>query len=164
MKTIDKCYSITVGTRRTHRKKKCNMKTTLFVNYHEEFISGGEVCKGQENDSWPNYEDTIQRFVVDNISLERITPYNEQVVVDLPESFPACLFVAVVHYSDGGTFSRTIGYGSIEGVYATYDEAKQRIGDLEFKDAPSIHGYKRWEGYFSRLEDTEVVVANLITK
>lgn len=137
------------------------MKTTLFVNYSEEHLGGGEICEGQENDAWPSHEDVIQRFDVDNITLKNVTPYHEEVLFDLPEPTPVGLFVVVAHYYDGGTFGRTCGYGSIEGVFSTHEEAQARATDIE-KGAPSIKGYTPWTGYFAGLERTEVVLAPLL--
>lgn len=135
--------------------------TTLFVNYSEEYLGGGEICAGQENDAWPSHEDTIQRFTVDNITLSNVTPYHETVEYDLTTPLPVGLFVVVAHYYDGGTFGRTCGYGSIEGVFATHEEAQARADAID-KGAPSVRGYTPWTGYFAGLERTEVVLAALL--
>lgn len=137
------------------------MKTTLFVNYSETHLGGGEICAGQENDAWPSYEDVFQDFCVENITLKNVGPYHETIEYDLPEPTPVGLFVVVVRYYDGGTFGRTCGYGSIEGVFATHEEAQARAKDLE-NGGKSIHGYNRWDSYFAGLERTEVVLAAIV--
>lgn len=135
--------------------------TTLFVNYSEEYLGGGEICEGQEDSAWPSHEDSLQVFTVENITLTNATPYHEEVEFDLPNPTPVGLFVVVAHYADGGTFGRTCGYGSIEGVYLTHEEAQARA-DAIVAGAPSIKGYTPWDGYFASLQETEVVLAAIL--
>jgi len=137
------------------------MKNKVFVNYSEWHIGGGEICAGQENDSWPSYEDNIRGFSVDSITLENVTPYHKELAVVLPEKLPVGLWVVVARYYDGGTFGSTSGYGSIEGVFETDVEAQEMEQKIRIGKAPG-EGYKPWAGYFSGLEDVEVHLVALV--
>ena len=139
------------------------MKTSLFVNYSESHESGGEICAGQENDSWPSYETEYQSYSVDSITLKNVTPYHEEIVHDLPEPQPNGLWVVVARYSDGGTFGSTSGYGSVEGVFNTRAEADARVKEIE-SGGGSRKGYTPWNGYFSDLEGVEVHLVPLVTE
>ena len=129
--------------------------TELFINYEEGVESGGEICAGQENDAWPSYEDTFKWFSVKDITLKNTNPYHE--TFQCEGQVPSHLYVVVVRYYDGNTFGRTCGYGHIEAVLKTKEEAEileKRI--WEDNDFISYRGYNPWHGYFSGLEDVEV--------
>jgi hypothetical protein len=139
------------------------VKTTLFVNYSESHVSGGEICAGQENYSWPSYETEYQSYDVESITLKNVSPYHEEIIHDLPDPKPNGLWVVVARYSDGGTFGSTSGYGSIEGVYDTRKEAQARADELE-KGGSSRKGYTPWTGYFSDFEGVEIHLVPLVTE
>lgn len=127
--------------------------TTLFVNYKKDYVSGGAICEGQENDPYPQFEDTYYSFSVESITLKNVTPYHEEIEYAGP--IESALWVVVVRYSDGGTFGLSCGYGSIEGVYATQEEAEVRRKELR-EGGKSITGFNVWDGFFARLQDVEI--------
>lgn len=134
------------------------MTTTLYVNYTEKHISGG---KALSEGRWASRSDAFMEFNVIDITLKRKTAYHETFEMDLSNPLPNGLFVLVARYHDGNTFGRTYGYGSIEGVFTTHEEAQQRAKELESGTVASVHGYLRWKGYFSGLDGFDIEYAPL---
>lgn len=71
------------------------------------------------------------------------------------------VYLAIVRYSDGGTFGRTVGYWEVMGAFKTEAEAVAMTTSIDkgtFKtDYPHLaRPYMPWEGYFSGLQGTEV--------
>lgn len=114
----------------SERKELDKPKTLVFVNYREQHLHGGEICKGQENDAWPSFEDSYQSFDLLSITKENVSPYHEQFLLHIPKGTKG-LHVVVVRYRDGGTFSSTSGYGSIQGVFLTAEEARGLAKNIE---------------------------------
>jgi len=139
--------------------------TKLYLKY-EEFTSGGGIVEGQENDSWPDYNDSYVHFEPISLHLERPdTTFPEEFEVDFEVEPGDELYLIIPRYGDGDTFSYTDGYWIIYG--ATKDSTKaveledaivnDKIDDsLEallpvHKDEGSRWGrYVPWGGYFSR--------------
>lgn len=73
------------------------------------------------------------------------------------------LFLAVVRYGTGDTFGHTTGAWYIVGVAPTREIAQAMLKE---ESEPSKQGdylrYKRWEGYFESLEDTEIHELDLV--
>lgn len=132
----------------------------VFVNYKEEYVSGGEICEGQENDPWPSHEDTIYDFETVDVTLVNTNPYHETLEIELPSPLPQGLWTVVARYSDGDTFGSSVGHGSIEGVFLTEDEALARAQEIQ-NGGKSIYGYTRWDGYFAGLEGVDVKLVPL---
>jgi hypothetical protein len=129
-------------------------KTQIFINYDERYESGGEVCKGDEDSPYPNYEDTFMNFSVHDITLTNTSPYHEEFTWagDVPEF----MYVVYVRYYDGDTFGTTCGKGQIVGAYRTSEEADDIAKDINAgKSIEEV--YCVWFGYFSDLESVEVV-------
>lgn len=133
----------------------------IYVNYKDEYVSGGETVAGQEGEPWPSHEDTIYHFEPTNATLSNVSSYHEDLEVSLTEPLPNALWIVYVRYSTGNTFGRSLGHGSIEGAFVTHDEAKARATEIE-KGGPSIKGYTPWDGYFERLESVEITAVPLL--
>lgn len=125
----------------------------VYMTYTED-REGGEVCAGQENDSWPDYEPTtiafapIGLFVEPNQWCETI-----EIGFDPSNKINEYLFVLIVRYQDGDTFGYTSGYWRVEGIYLSTSEAdkiKQKIVSGKYKK------YEPWNGYFAHLENIEI--------
>lgn len=129
------------------------MAKTLYVNYDEWHESGGGICSGDENSSWPSYEPSYNGFSLRAITLENTSPYHEEFKWEGP--VPDSAYVVVVRYYDGDTFSSTHGKGAIEAVVATEEEANQLAVEIRH-GKHSRRGYTPWDGYFAGLEDVEV--------
>jgi hypothetical protein len=126
---------------------------TLYVQYTVTY-SGGEVCEGQENDSWPSYEDAYEEHHFECIrrSLPKDKLWKSQfeyMKVDHKLYVADTLYLATIEYADGGTFGRTLGYRHFVGLYATRTEAEEAINN-----AKNENGYMPWTGYFaSHIDD-----------
>ena len=124
----------------------------LWLEYNED-RSGGEICAGQENNSWPSHEDT--NIEVNFIRLHRDEPnrfFNHSVEVDERLIGLDRLYLAVVRYSTGNTFGHTEGAWYIVGLAPTYKVAEAML-DVAVNDKKS---YKPWTGYFERFTGTEI--------
>lgn len=111
----------------------------------------GGVRAGYEYDDWPEYEDGHVYYQV-----VCLAPADKHTYVawELPANISEA-WVAVVRYTDGDTFGQSHGYGQLEGVYLTMEEAGARASDLR-NGADSVEGDPCWEGHFARLERIEV--------
>jgi hypothetical protein len=146
------------------KKKKITkaVKGRIYLMY-SEYRSGGEVCAGQEGDSWPDYEDAHIEVTFHYLFRN---PRNG-VFCDSYEIDPKLLkndelYLAVAYYYDGNTFGRTYGYWSVQGVFATSKEAEEKLAQdiSDGESAAAKHNYKDykpWNGYFSGLMHTDVV-------
>ena len=131
---------------------------TLWVTWTED-QRGGEIREGQENTSYPSYEDTYIDVYFGSVYVDEI-PYGPGEAVTIPrsefESFPeSCVYVPIVRYRDGGTFSSTSGYVYVGGVFGTFAKAKERAKELE-STGSSTSLYLPWTGYFAKLENVSV--------
>lgn len=150
-------------------------ETTLVLK-KEAHTSGGDIRPGDEGSDWPSYEDSYiettfgDLFMYSDISSFGLSPqvgfwgefiYN--VKEDLLNS--SLLYVVIVIYSTGDTFSHTTGETFVEGVYGTYEEAKEvsrKIKEGEYGDGKDL--YLPWTGYFEDLEDVLIHPAQLFKK
>jgi len=142
-------------------KKKKEQKEQKFLYIHYiETSEGGGICEGEEDSDWPNYDTLYKDRVYRHAQLNKPEGRmlwsdweTESIDVDLYETLKTqnTVYLAVVVYSTGDTFSHTEGVHHILGVYADYDSAKRRINESE------NDRYKPWDGYFERLTDKIVV-------
>lgn len=79
--------------------------------------------------------------------------------VDVNDECYSCseLYLAVIFYTDGGTFGCTHGYYYIVGAYKSLDEAKK-----ELEKAKNNGEYKPWEGYFASFESSDIFVLPVV--
>lgn len=124
---------------------------------YEEQIEGGEICEGQENDSWPSRKDSYHYVLLYSLHRPRSKHLSYDRKIIYSKFNPAKLkhvSLVVVRYGDGDTFGTSHGNCYIEGVYKTSDEADKVVDSIiknEYK------GYKAWDQYFGGLEDCYVV-------
>jgi hypothetical protein len=128
----------------------------IYVNYEQHTVSEGDVCKGQENDPWPSYEDSYESFKVTYVSLKNDTPFHEVMKWDGDTTIPNFVFVVWVEYYSGGTFRTTHGYGSIEAVVDSYKKAEEIQALIKNDKWKSPHGGLRWSGYFCGIDDVHI--------
>jgi hypothetical protein len=125
----------------------------LYLDY-KECSSGGEIRAGQEEESWPDYEDINIDWHLTNCKITSDNGYCQETVdVDFPVSVGQTVFVVYVRYSTGDTFSRTYGAGFIVGVYKDKETAEKVQKSVYDK---TYTGYACWIGYFESLESCEV--------
>jgi len=157
----------------TKKTKKAKLPTeetvTLWVVWTES-ESGGDICNGDENESWPSYEDTYIDAHFKGVYVGDCVPGNnawrdKSECVTVPkaafEAIPRSVVYAVIaRYRDGGTFASTSGYVFVGGVFGSYDRAQEKLKELETGGGYSI--YIPWGGYFSSLESIEVMPLPII--
>jgi hypothetical protein len=133
------------------------MDYKLWFRYHET-RSGGEVCEGQENDSWPSYEYEYIDFLP--VGLYKDHPdytfchglMNDEVNGEFERGDDA--YIVIARYSDGDTFTHTNGYWVIIGVYKTADEAHDVSESINRREYDGMR-HLPWHGYFSSFENVD---------
>jgi len=125
----------------------------LYVNYRET-RTGGDICEGQEGDSWPDHEPTYIEYWVTNVTTKNVTPYHEEVEIEC-ERTPLCVFVVIARYQTGDTFGYSTGNGCIAAVTLELDDAQKIVDKINKGTYRSRHGYNPWEGYFEKLESVD---------
>lgn len=143
--------------------------TALYLEY-ECPSTGGEVCAGDEGSDWPNYEDTVIDFYLTKCVLDKDKAdwSNAPIDVDFPVKRGDTVYVVVVRYGTGDSFSHTTGNHHIWGVFQTGEQAiaaedeinreyKAYKGDKnQYNNEKKDWEYRPWMGYFEHLEDIEI--------
>ena len=132
--------------------------------YYDEDRSGGEVCKGQENDRWASHETEYIEFHTTFLTLKQEGGFLSQPIdvdFDPNEYLGKTVWVVVARYSDGDTFGSTSGHWHIVKVCTDESQVKAAVDDtnLPEPDHNTIFKnkiWKPWWGYFASLEDVEV--------
>ena len=138
-------------------KQKVKEPKRIYIEYHEN-ETGGEA--EDPNDRWSDYADTVKE--VEFIKLYREVPkdrfFYHSVEVSNEDLLKLDkLYLAVVRYTDGGTFGKTIGYWEVIGVAPTYKIAELMLEEaIKSTKKGDYKNYKPWEGYFASLNDTEI--------
>jgi hypothetical protein len=140
------------------RKTKIEQPFTIYAMI-DEHSEGGEVCAGQENDSWPSYE---PEYITFNItSLLAVNPNKfgmHDISVDFdPQKFLGKLvYLVVVSYTTGSTFGDSSGNPHVEAAFPTRIEAEKVCDKIRKGKYESPRGYLPWVGYFERLDKVEI--------
>lgn len=146
------------------KKKKVEQKVEeplrLYVEYDER-RSGGEP--EDPEDRWTSHSDVDVEVTFKKLYREppKHRFFYDSVEVSNPKMLELnTLYLAVVRYGTGDTFGHTNGAWYIVGVAPTYEIAKAMLDEETKPSGPPKKGeyqrYKRWEGYFESLEDTEI--------
>lgn len=140
------------------------MIRNIYIVYEESY-SGGEICAGQEDDDWPDYEDQNIYLELKYATLKepsKRTPHFDIETIDseLVDSGKANkVYAVLVRYYDGGTFGRTCGYHKFEGIFDNRKAAESVAAALKDKYG---HRWERsydgnpWTGYFAGFEGVSV--------
>jgi hypothetical protein len=130
----------------------------LYVIYDEEFESGGEICAGDENSDWPNYETVYYGFKMYGVfkNLPKCSYRSALFDSELEPGNKA--YVVVVRYSDGDTFSSSSGHAHIAGVFSSLKEAEKLKKEIKDQDEelPRQYDNNPWTGYFNSLEEVRI--------
>jgi hypothetical protein len=134
-------------------------KTMKLYLLYSEYRSGGEICEGQEDDQWPNYEDVYVEWDLLHCKLSRHERERNCEEVDVPFEVKRgdTVYVVYVRYGTGGTFGHTVGAWNIVGVYNNLDEAaalESSINDGSYEKRKGI--YVPWTGYFGCFESCDI--------
>lgn len=133
--------------------KKDEKTVELYLSYDEN-ESGGQICRGQENDPWPTYEDLERFFEPKCLYRQHPGDICVETISVTPEMFKAKeLYLLVVRYGSGDTFGSSSGNWRILGLFQTSDQAEKYKKKVLSND---YDGYKPWEGYFECLEGFEI--------
>lgn len=96
--------------------------TTLHLTY-EQYSSGGNICAGDEDSEWPNYETECIDWSPKQLLLDKGNNWSvEEIEVDDVKAGDS-LFIIVLRYSTGNTFGRTEGCWSIVQTVKTQNDA-----------------------------------------
>ena len=141
-------------------KKIEEPKKTICMIYEED-RRGGDVCKGQENQSYPDREPEIITFDFKGASIEPPKygfPENIQVDFNPEDYVNKPIYFVIARYTDGDTFGHTEGYWHVVGVYTDRAEAKKIKHSIEdgTYTPKGKYSYIPWKGYFSSLESVDV--------
>ncbi len=130
--------------------------TRVYLVYTET-QTGGEY--EDENDRWSSRADTHKTVNFKALYKEPPTFFYHSVEVDPSLLEKEELFMAVVYFSDGDTFGKTYGYWSVEGIYGSRKEARERLKEVL---DPKYKGYKPWDCYFGGYMSDDVIGLELI--
>ena len=138
----------------------------LYINY-KETSEGGEICERSVGESFPDYEDEFRYTTYNYVTFNKPTPltlWKEWKIITireqtLYEQLKTCdkVYLAVVVYSTGDTFSHTEGMHEIIGAYPTRADAEKALEECDTNQ----DGYRPWEGYFERLTGKKVFKVDL---
>jgi hypothetical protein len=148
-------------------KRKFKMKTketkiTLPEPTYSVYIkcrenrTGGNICKGQENDDWPSHDDECVEFNIDGV---RATPDHwvetKEVYFDPKEYIGKMVYILTVRYDTGNTFGRTLNDWKIVACSTDGEELTKLKKAIEKDpenggDLSKYIDYRSWVGYFER--------------
>lgn len=129
-------------------------KHTLYVEYDEEVSSVISDTQGEDG-PYSGFREDVYDYSIGSVKINKPKSYQyEEMILQTNDTvLPSTVYVVIVRYSTGDTFSHSSGRGTIEGVYETEGEAnkiKNAINTDQYK------GYASWKGYFESLEDCYV--------
>lgn len=127
---------------------------------YSEHETGGEICAGEENDSFPSREDAYIDFKPLGL-YTKMGNSQETISVefDPKEAIGKNVYLVIASYSDGDTFGQTHGHWYIVGCYLDEHEAKLRQSQVYNKSQKS--DYYPWNGYFASLETIDIYATTL---
>ena len=146
--------------KKTNKKQKEPVLPHLYIHFNQ-YQEGGEICAGEENDSYPSREDTNYTYTY-KYARRSVPAGNDvwsagtQTLKVGPQVFFAeKIFLAIVVYSDGDTFGNSFGHHEIIGGYSTRKEAEEVLSCVskEGLDIAGYEGYCNWCGYFNNIQD-----------
>lgn len=139
----------------------------LYLTFEENRV-GGEICSGQEDESYPSYEDVF--IIWTPLELTTNKPSGRDVETITVDNILNEHYLVVVRYSTGNTFGRTNGAWSIEELSPSLERANQikqyiEATDLKYNNRhikrklQSPDEYRPsmiWSGYFEQLESVDI--------
>lgn len=113
---------------------------------------GGEICEGEEDSKWPSYEPKQLHTCFHAAYRSEPSARHEEIEVSNAVGNCSSVWLAVVYYTTGNTFSSTEGNPFILGLFPTAALAEEAI-----LKATTSTEYMPWDGYFSSFERSEVL-------
>jgi hypothetical protein len=131
----------------------------VWVSWEYTSATGGGICEGQEDDSYPNHEPEHKEHEVLGIftsdSNDRgWSTYSERLDVEFEPTPGNTAFLVVVTYQTGCTFGYSTGNVSIVDVFDSEEEADKTARAIREGTFPGQH--HDWTGYFESLEGIDV--------
>ncbi len=131
------------------KKKEKVEPLRLYIDYSERRTGGEAIGEGP----WCSHED--EDTEVSFLGMYRTSPthkfFYDSIEVSEEVHKADEVYLCVVRYSTGSTFGRRNGAWTIIGVATDSRKAQEMLDKALNGD-----GYKPWEGYFERLEGTEI--------
>ena len=133
------------------------VSTELLVAY-DRYYSGGDVCPGQQDQSYPDHEDEFcstafvgvfepsEKGMIDGYMHDRFD-VTWKVTTGMP------VFAVIVNYDTGSTFGKSLNHSCIVDIFKDKAEADAAVDAIE---DGTFNGYKAWDGYFEHYNHTEV--------
>lgn len=133
--------------------------------YYKESTHGGEVCQGDEDSEWPNYEPEYTEVNFTKLCINSKSNWEVDEVEGPDVQVGDIVHLVIVRYSTGNTFGRSYGRWTLVEIFK--DEDFDKIESLEDKIRKQYSLYRNnrkewdgeyrpWIGYFEALEDIEV--------
>lgn len=119
---------------------------------YTESRSGGQVCDGDEGESWPNFEDENIDWNASGVSLTT-QQYDGKLVADFNPQVGQKVYIPFVRYYDGGT----CGYWAVWEAFMDKYAAEENLKKVLNKKWPQHWPYPSWTGYFGGLQDSGVI-------
>lgn len=146
-----------------NKTKETKLETpTLYIKYNQTSY-GGQICEGEEDDSWPNYETAYYEYSYEYAT--KTTPtntlsYSTYKSLGVPQEVFSGdkIYLAIVVYGDGNTFGNSSGHHEIIGGFSTRKEAEELLSHVT-KDGYDNRngGFFPWNGYFNSLENKIII-------
>ena len=139
-------------------------KYTIYITYTEN-RTGGEPLS---NEPYSTREDTFIDIKWNNVYTKDPKNIEREVVeIDFNPEKQEHIYIVVVRYQDGDSYSFSHGNWCFVGAYETVKEAQEIIDQIKYDDEDydnedydnkkeKYKGYKPWNGYFAKLEDVEL--------
>jgi hypothetical protein len=155
-------------------KKKTKEPYKIYISYEESRTGGAPIGDGP----YCNHEDSYIEFKITDV-FTKPGNWNETLEVGfIPEHYAGTeIYILVVRYSTGDTFSHTEGAWKIVNAYTDsslaetigedikkhahwydsreYDKTSKKYKQLEPTSA-NLPEYRPWEGYFDTFTSTEI--------
>lgn len=114
-----------------------------------------EEMNGCEDESYDDYEVTRLENVILDVVKQK-PEHRSFIPLQLDFTPEECkeIYLAIVEYYDGCTFSETHGELAVAGVFKTNEEAEDRLKNLNEIDT---YYAKPWSGYFAGIDQSYVV-------
>lgn len=113
----------------------------LYLEYTENSY-GGEICKGQENDAYPDHEDKRIDWKPTKLTTKKKQTYNVETIQ--VEKELDTYYLVVVRYRSGNTFGSSSGNWCILELSESYERASRLKEYVEYDDKIYMSNESRW--------------------
>ena len=142
-------------------KKTKKEKTWPIYICYTEHKSGGNPL---DDEDYPNYSDLHIDFRINSVhhrqnrKEDRLPSKREKYEINF-NPMGKEIYIIVVRYDSGDTFSRSFGNWHIDSIYKSDESAVDRQEKIE---NDKVKGYVEWKGYFRKLEHVELCCVKVL--